>query len=135
MHIDAQNVLMVKETMKWAGEYAKKNGPLFLEFDTYRYHGHSMSDPGITYRTKDEVMNMRQTRDPVEICRNMILERGWSTEKDLKAIEKEIRSRIDKEVEQIKNDPFPEPKELYTDIGVSAPPTRAVRIEDSLNYN
>jgi len=127
---------MVKETMKWAGEYAKTTGPLFLEFDTYRYHGHSMSDPGITYRTKDEVMNMRQTRDPVEICRNMILDNDWSTEKDLKAIEKEIRARIDKEVEQIKKDPHPEPKELYTDIGVSNNhPTRAVRIEDSLNYN
>jgi len=50
---------MVKEVMKWSGEYVKKNGPLFLEFDTYRYHGHSMSDPGITYRTKEEVMNMR----------------------------------------------------------------------------
>ena len=66
IHIDAMNVLMVKEIMKWAGAYVKKNGPLFLEFDTYRYHGHSMSDPGITYRTKDEVMNMRQTRDPIE---------------------------------------------------------------------
>lgn len=60
--------------MKWAGAYVKQNGPLFLEFDTYRYHGHSMSDPGITYRTKDEVQNVRQTRDPVEICRNMILD-------------------------------------------------------------
>jgi len=55
LHIDAQNVLMVRETMKWAGAYVKKNGPLFLEFNTYRYHGHSMSDPGITYRTKEEV--------------------------------------------------------------------------------
>jgi pyruvate dehydrogenase E1 component alpha subunit len=99
IHIDAQNVLMVKETMKWAGAYVKKNGPLFLEFDTYRYHGHSMSDPGITYRTKDEVMNMRQTRDPVEIARQMILEKNWSTEKELKAQEKEIRAIIDKEVE------------------------------------
>ena len=81
---------MVKETMKWAGAYAKKNGPLFLEFDTYRYHGHSMSDPGITYRTKEEVMNMRQTRDPVEICKQMILEKGWATDKEMKATEKEI---------------------------------------------
>ncbi len=67
-------MLMVRETMKWAGAYVKKNGPLFLEFSTYRYHGHSMSDPGITYRTKDEVQKVRDTRDPVEIARNMILE-------------------------------------------------------------
>jgi len=119
IHIDAQNVLMVKETMKWAGAYVKKNGPLFLEFDTYRYHGHSMSDPGITYRTKDEVMNMRQTRDPVEQARNMILGQKWSTDKELKQIEKDIRARLDAEVEQIRKDPFPEPKELYTEIGAT----------------
>lgn len=74
LKVDAQNVLMVRETIKWAGAYVKKNGPLFLEFSTYRYHGHSMSDPGITYRTKDEVQKVRDTRDPVEIVRNMILE-------------------------------------------------------------
>ena len=100
-------MLQVKEVMKWAGDFVKKNGPLFLEFDTYRYHGHSMSDPGITYRSKDEVQNVRQTRDPIEICRQMILERSWASEEELKAIEKNIRKRIDQEVEQIKNDPFP----------------------------
>lgn len=71
---------MVREIMKWAGSYVKKNGPLFLEFDTYRYHGHSMSDPGITYRTKEEVQQVRDTRDPVEIVRNLILQQKWATE-------------------------------------------------------
>ena len=52
---DAQNVLMVREAIKWAGAYVKEYGPLFLEADTYRYHGHSMSDPGVTYRTKEEI--------------------------------------------------------------------------------
>jgi pyruvate dehydrogenase E1 component alpha subunit len=80
VHIDAQNVLMVREIMKWAGSYVKKNGPLFLEFDTYRYHGHSMSDPGITYRTKEEVQQVRDTRDPVEIVRNLILQQKWASE-------------------------------------------------------
>lgn len=71
---------MVREIMKWAGSYVKKNGPLFLEFDTYRYHGHSMSDPGITYRTKEEVQQVRDTRDPVEIVRNLILQQKWASE-------------------------------------------------------
>ena len=135
IHIDAQNVLMVRECMKWSGEYVKKNGPLFLEFDTYRYHGHSMSDPGITYRTKDEVMNMRQTRDPVEQVRNMLLDRQWAEDKELKKIEKDIRARIDKEVEQIRKDPFPEPKELYTEIGATKQHyIRNVVYEESIHY-
>jgi len=119
IHIDAQNVLMVRETIKWAGAYVKKNGPLFLEFDTYRYHGHSMSDPGITYRTKDEVQQVRETRDPVEICRNYILGQKWASEEELKAIEKNIRSKIDEEVELIRKDPFPAVEELYTHVGVT----------------
>lgn len=105
--------------MKWAGAYVLKNGPLFIEFNTYRYHGHSMSDPGITYRTKEEINNVRETRDPIEICRNMILERKWASEEELKTIEKTIRTRIEQEVEQIRADPFPPVSELYTDIGVT----------------
>jgi len=72
--IEAQNVLMVKEAIKWAGKYVLENGPIFLEALTYRYHGHSMSDPGITYRTKEEIAEVRATRDPVEICRKMLLD-------------------------------------------------------------
>lgn len=53
---DAQNLLVVKETIKWAKKWAVEgNGPLFIEFLTYRYHGHSMSDPGVTYRTREEI--------------------------------------------------------------------------------
>ena len=71
--IEAQNVLMVKEAIAWAGAYAVENGPIFLECSTYRYHGHSMSDPGITYRSKDEIADIRKTRDPVDICRNLLI--------------------------------------------------------------
>ena len=119
IRVEAQNVLMVKESMKWAGAYVIKNGPLFIEFNTYRYHGHSMSDPGITYRTKEEITNVRENRDPIEIVRNMLLERKWATEEELKAIEKNVRTRIEAEVEQIRTDPFPPMSELYTDIGVT----------------
>lgn len=110
-------MLMVREAIKWAGAYVVENGPLFLEMCTYRYHGHSMSDPGVTYRTKDEIANIRQTRDPVEIARQIILEHEWSTEAELKAFEKETRKRLDAEVEQIKKDPFPTKDDLYTHVG------------------
>lgn len=60
---------MVKEAIKWAGAYAVEHGPIYLECLTYRYHGHSMSDPGVTYRTKEEIADVRQNRDPVEIVR------------------------------------------------------------------
>jgi len=53
--IEGQNILNVREAMKFAGKYAVENGPILVEMATYRYHGHSMSDPGTTYRTKDEV--------------------------------------------------------------------------------
>jgi pyruvate dehydrogenase E1 component alpha subunit len=96
--IEGQNVLMVKEAIKWAGAYAVENGPIFMEASTYRYHGHSMSDPGITYRTKDEIAGIRQTRDPVEIVRNMLLEKGWAEADELKQYEKDVRKRLEQEV-------------------------------------
>lgn len=53
--VDAQNYFNVKGIMQWAKDYSIKNGPLYIEMQTYRYHGHSMSDPGVTYRTADEI--------------------------------------------------------------------------------
>jgi pyruvate dehydrogenase E1 component alpha subunit len=62
---DGNNMFQVREVMKWAKNYAIEQGPLYLEFLTYRYHGHSMSDPGTTYRTRDEVQSHRKTTDPI----------------------------------------------------------------------
>ena len=81
--------------MKWAKNYVIENGPIFIEFDTYRYHGHSMSDPGITYRTREEITNVRQTRDPVEIVRKLLLENNFAKEDELKSIEKKIKKDIE----------------------------------------
>jgi pyruvate dehydrogenase E1 component alpha subunit len=92
---DAQNVLMVRETMKWTKDWMLKNGPMFIEYHTYRYHGHSMSDPGVTYRTRDEIKHVRDFRDPIGLVKEMLIENSWSTEKELKDIEKEIRKSIE----------------------------------------
>lgn len=71
--------------MKFAKDWCVKgNGPLFIEFDTYRYHGHSMSDPGVTYRKREEIAEIRKNRDPIEIVRKYILENKWATEDELK---------------------------------------------------
>lgn len=114
---DAQNVIMVREAIKWAGNYVKEHGPLYLEADTYRYHGHSMSDPGVSYRTKEEIQIIREGRDPVEIARKMLVEFGWANEADLKKIEKTARAKLDAEAEMVKKDPFPTYDDLFTDIG------------------
>lgn len=110
-------MLAVRETIKFAGQFVIENGPLFIEFDTYRYHGHSMSDPGVTYRTKDEISDVRKNRDPLEICRQMVLSQGWAEEKELKDLEKKIRKDQEAEIAQIKNDPFPTKDDLYTHVG------------------
>lgn len=72
----------------YAKEYAVANGPIILEMDTYRYHGHSMSDPGSTYRTRDEITQIRTQRDPVEHVRKLLLDRDLLDTAGLKKIEK-----------------------------------------------
>lgn len=76
-----------------------------------------MSDPGTTYRTREEIAGVRKTRDPVEIAKNILVDNSWATEKELKDIEKKIRADIEADVEKIKTDPEPAPEELYTDVG------------------
>lgn len=106
--------------MKWAKKYCVAgNGPLFIEFLTYRYHGHSMSDPGITYRTREEINEVRANRDPIEIVRKMLLENSWAQESELKDIEKKIRADIEADVEKMKKDPEPTFEDLYADVQVT----------------
>ena len=71
------NVLAVRTAVEWCREWCSSgNGPIFLEVNTYRYHGHSMSDPGITYRSREEVSGVRQARDPVQRVKQWLLELG-----------------------------------------------------------
>jgi len=83
------NVFTVRETLKLIKQFSgiEEKGPLFLELKTYRYHGHSMSDPGITYRTWEEVNDVWKTIDPIFQLKNIILDNKVATENDLKDIE------------------------------------------------
>merc|ERR1719410_1441322 len=90
--VDGMDFLKSREAARWAKNYCSTgNGPLVLEFRTYRYHGHSMSDPGTTYRSRDEVSDVRKKNDPIERLRALILEKEIATADDLKNIEKDIR--------------------------------------------
>jgi len=115
--LDGMDVLAMRDGMKWCKEYAGKgNGPLFVECRTYRYHGHSMSDPGVTYRDREEVNEMRKTKDCIDLVKSRIIEAGWASADELKAIEKSIRKEVDADIEAAKKHPLPAEDELYTDI-------------------
>ena len=90
-------------------------GPYILEMQTYRYRGHSMSDPA-KYRSKEEVQKMRDEHDPIEQVRARLLSLGLATEDDLKQIDGKVRAVVAESAEFATNDPEPDPSELYTDI-------------------
>ena len=102
LKIDGMDVLAVKHGVAFAKAYAVEHGPIVLEMDTYRYHGHSMSDPGSTYRTRDEVSGVRTQRDPIELVRRLLTEEGGVDAADLKALEREVKKEVDAAVEGAK---------------------------------
>lgn len=114
--VDGMDVRAVKAASEKALAWCRNGkGPYILEMITYRYRGHSMSDPA-KYRSKDEVQKMRTEHDPIEQVRSRLIEKGWSSEDDLKAIDKDVRARVAEAAEFAQNDPEPDASELYTDI-------------------
>jgi len=99
---DGQNVLAVKKAIAFAKEYAVKNGPIVIEMDTYRFHGHSMSDPGLTYRTKTDVEEVKKQRDPLQQITRMLERYSLMTEIELKEIDINTKKYVDAEIEEAK---------------------------------
>jgi pyruvate dehydrogenase E1 component alpha subunit len=115
-HVDGMDVRAVKA----AGEKAVKwcrggNGPIILEMLTYRYRGHSMSDPA-KYRTREEVEKVRNEHDPIEQVRARLLSNKWASEDELKKIDAEVRATVNEAAEFATHDPEPDPAELWTDV-------------------
>ncbi|GJN29154.1 hypothetical protein PR202_gb17351 [Eleusine coracana subsp. coracana] len=119
LKVDGMDVLAVKQACKFAKEHVLAKGPIILEMDTYRYHGHSMSDPGSTYRTRDEIAGIRQERDPIERVRKLLLAHDFATTQELKDMEKEIRKEVDAAIAKAKESPMPDPSELFTNVYVN----------------
>lgn len=114
--VDGMDVLAVKDAGLRAVKHCRSGkGPYILEIKTYRYRGHSMSDPA-KYRTREEVQKMRDERDPIEQVRELLLAGKHASEDDLKAIDKNIKKVVNASAEFAKESPLPDVSELWTDI-------------------
>ncbi|EYD73782.1 pyruvate dehydrogenase (acetyl-transferring) E1 component subunit alpha [Limimaricola hongkongensis] len=123
--VDGMDVLAVKEAGERAVKHCREGkGPYILEIKTYRYRGHSMSDPA-KYRSREEVQKMREERDPIEQIRQVLLSGQHATEDDLKAIDKEIKEIVNESAEFSKESPEPALEELWTDIYAKEAPQEA----------
>jgi len=116
IQVDGMNVLEVRDAAAKAIKHARDGkGPMILEMKTYRYRGHSMSDPA-KYRSRDEVTKTRSERDPIDAVRAILLDKKWADEADLKAIDKEIKEIVKDAADFSLESPEPHPDELWTDV-------------------
>ena len=114
--VDGMDVRAVKAAGEKAVEWCRSGkGPYILEMLTYRYRGHSMSDPA-KYRTREEVQKIRDESDPIELVRKRILDNKWASEDEMKAREKKVRDTVVEAAEFAQAGPEPDPSELWTDV-------------------
>ena len=118
--VDGMDVVEVHRVARDLVEQVRSGtGPVILEAMTYRYRGHSMSDPA-KYRTKEEVQEMRERHDPIEGLRKRIADAGVAGDEDFKRIDKEIRDVVNEAARFAQDSPEPDPAELWTDILIEA---------------
>ncbi|KAF2862362.1 pyruvate dehydrogenase E1, alpha subunit [Piedraia hortae CBS 480.64] len=121
LKINGMDVLAVKAAVMAGKEHCRQGkGPLVYEFVTYRYGGHSMSDPGTTYRTREEIQRMRSTNDAIAGLKHKLVDWGVTSEDELKAIDKDARKHVDDEVAAALEmaPPEPKPEVLFEDVYV-----------------
>jgi pyruvate dehydrogenase E1 component alpha subunit len=113
--VDGMSCEAVHEALERTADLARKgNGPYFLELKTYRYRGHSMSDPA-KYRSKEELESYKNV-DPIEVVKASVIKNKWLSNAEVEAMEEEIENEVDHAVEFADNSPFPDPDELYKDV-------------------
>lgn len=112
--VDGMNVEAVHEAMEMAVKHARETGPIYLEMKTYRYRGHSMSDPA-KYRTKEEVESYK-AQDPIEIVKQLLVTNKMATEEDIEQINERINAVVEDAVTFAEESPYPDPSELFKDV-------------------
>ncbi len=118
--VDGMDVFAVRQASAKALAHARSGkGPYILEMQTYRYRGHSMSDPA-KYRTREEVSRVRKEKDPIDHLRDLLLESGYIEDDGLKEIDRAVKALVSDAAEFAQNSPEPELSELYTDVHVEA---------------
>ena len=132
IQVDGMNLLAIRSAMQKAKDHASNgNGPILVEMKTYRYHGHSMSDPGVTYRNRTEVSDVRKTRDPIALLKNTLIHHELANEDELSQIEKDVKKEIKVALTEAKSGSLPKPDNLYKKIYKN---DDAVRIKMPLDY-
>lgn len=115
--VDGMDVLAVREATRFAVAHAASGkGPMVMEMATYRYSGHSMSDPGTSYRSRDEIQEVRQKRDPITSFKEKIINAGLVTDAEIKAIDVEVKKEVDEATKKARGDPGIKVEELTYDI-------------------
>ncbi|XP_016147187.1 pyruvate dehydrogenase E1 component subunit alpha, mitochondrial-like isoform X2 [Sinocyclocheilus grahami] len=123
LRVDGMDVLCVREATKLAAEHCRSGkGPILMELQTYRYHGHSMSDPGISYRTRDEIQEVRSKSDPISMLKDRMLSNNMASVEELKEIDVEVRKEIEDAAQFATTDPEPPLDDLCNHIFYNDPP-------------
>jgi pyruvate dehydrogenase E1 component alpha subunit len=140
LKVNGMDILACYQASRFAKDWcALGNGPLVLEYETYRYGGHSMSDPGTTYRTREEVQHMRLRNDPIAGLKLTLLDLGIASEDEIKSYDKAARKYVDEQVAAAEQDAPPEAKMdiLFEDVYVPGSEIKELRgriLDDTWNF-
>uniref|UniRef100_A0A8C6E1Q6 Pyruvate dehydrogenase E1 component subunit alpha n=1 Tax=Moschus moschiferus TaxID=68415 RepID=A0A8C6E1Q6_MOSMO len=123
LRVDGMDILCVREATKFAAAYCRSGkGPILMELQTYRYHGHSMSDPGVSYRTREEIQEVRSKSDPIMLLKDRMVNSNLASVEELKEIDVEVRKEIEDAAQFATADPEPPLEELGYHIYCNDPP-------------
>lgn len=121
IRVNGMDVLAMREATSLAKEHALTQGPIVMEAVTYRYGGHSMSDPGTTYRTREEIQSVRAQRDVLKLLQAQIVDAGVAGEDELKQIDRAVKAEVDEAAELAKSDSIPPDSDLMTNVYLDDP--------------